>query len=42
LQMQTNLLGSNWLDVPGSALSNEWSIFPDLSAGSTFYRLTYP
>jgi hypothetical protein len=45
LQVQTNslLLGlnSNWTDVPGSALDNQFT-FPVFSAnGSVFFRLTY-
>ena len=40
LQMNTNLTGSNWLDVSGSSGTNAMTISP--TNGSLFFRLTYP
>lgn len=43
LQVQTNTLaGTNWIDVPGSSLSNYLLMPVDPTAASTFYRLVYP
>jgi hypothetical protein len=41
LQAQTNGLGTNWFDVPGSSATNLMSLPMD-GAGSVFYRLIYP
>jgi hypothetical protein len=40
LQMQTNLIGTNWLTVPG-ATSTNWMAIP-ISNNSSFFRLVYP
>jgi autotransporter-associated beta strand protein len=46
LQVQTNSpnpgLGTNWMDVAGSTLTNNLAIPVDASVGSVFYRLAYP
>jgi fibronectin type 3 domain-containing protein len=46
LQMQTNLLdvglGTNWMNVPDSTLTNQCSMPINLINGSVFFRLTYP
>jgi len=46
LQVQTNSpavgLGTNWVDVVGSSLTNQLLIPADRSQGSVFYRLVYP
>jgi len=46
LQVQTNSigvgLGTNWVDVPGSSLTNQLVISVDPSQGSVFYRIAYP
>jgi hypothetical protein len=45
LQVQTNApslgLGTNWMDVPGSSLTNNLVIPVDPTQGSVFYRLVY-
>lgn len=45
LQVQTNSLnvglGTNWVYVPGSSLTNDMVIPVDASQGSVFYRLVY-
>jgi hypothetical protein len=40
LQMNTNLAGTNWLDVSGAGVTNSISIIP--TNGSAFFRLIYP
>jgi hypothetical protein len=42
LQAQTNGLGANWVDVPGSTVSNMMTLPFDAAAGSVFFRLIYP
>lgn len=46
LQVQTNApntgLGTNWVDVTGSAATNIVAMPRDISHGSVFYRLIYP
>ncbi len=46
LQMQTNPpdtgLGTNWLVVPNSNLTNQFSVPIDPANGNVFFRLTYP
>jgi autotransporter-associated beta strand protein len=46
LQMQTNTLatglGVDWIDVPGSELTNRVTLPVDSNHGSAFFRLTYP
>jgi starvation-inducible outer membrane lipoprotein len=46
LQVQTNNmnqgLGTNWVDVAGSTITNQISIPIDSANGNVFYRLTYP
>jgi len=42
LQAQTNSLGTNWFDLPGSTATNSLSLPVDLNNGSVFYRLIYP
>ncbi len=43
LQVQTNTVaGTNWVDVPGSALTNSMLVPVDPTVGSMFYRLIYP
>jgi hypothetical protein len=46
LQVQTNSigqgLGTNWVDVAGSAITNQISIPIDPNNGNVFYRLSYP
>ena len=46
LQTQTNSLavgiGTNWVTVPGSTLTNHVTIPLDQSKGSIFYRLAVP
>jgi hypothetical protein len=43
LQAQTNTpgagLGTNWLPVPGSATTNQWTIPSDLASPGAFFRL---
>jgi len=45
LQVQTNSLnaglGTNWMDVPGSSLTNNVVLPVDATMGSVFYRLIY-
>jgi hypothetical protein len=45
LQVQTNSLnvglGANWVDVPGSSLTNNLVVPVDSGSGSIFYRLVY-
>ena len=45
LQVQTNApslgLGTTWVDVPGSSLTNNLVIPVDPTQGSVFYRLVY-
>jgi autotransporter-associated beta strand protein len=41
LQMQTNLLQTNWADVPGATGTNQINLTPP-ETGSVFYRLIYP
>lgn len=42
LQMQTNGLGNNWVDVPNSANVTSTNIPIDPTQGSVFLRLAYP
>ncbi|HEX9046247.1 MAG TPA: hypothetical protein VF988_04415, partial [Verrucomicrobiae bacterium] len=46
LQVQTNSLtaglSGNWVDVPGSTLTNNFVVPLDAAQGSVFYRLIYP
>ncbi|HEX3856775.1 MAG TPA: LamG-like jellyroll fold domain-containing protein [Verrucomicrobiae bacterium] len=46
LQVQTNStsqgLGTNWMDVPGSTLTNQWILPIGLDNVSVFFRLAYP
>jgi len=46
LQSQTNSLniglGTNWVDVSGSSLTNNVTLPVDVTKGSVFYRLVYP
>ncbi len=42
LQAKTNLLGTNWFDVPGVTATNAWNLPVGLNNGSVFYRLVYP
>ncbi|HTA30680.1 MAG TPA: LamG-like jellyroll fold domain-containing protein, partial [Candidatus Cybelea sp.] len=46
LQTQTNSpsqgIGTNWVTIPGSALTNQLAIPMDLITGSVFFRLAYP
>ena len=45
LQVQTNNLaqglGTNWVDVAGSTVTNQMSFPIDPTAGGVFYRLVY-
>jgi alpha-L-arabinofuranosidase len=41
LQAQTNSLGTNWSDVPGTDSVSQWTVVPSLAVGNVFYRLTY-
>jgi hypothetical protein len=40
LQMQTNLLGTNWFTVPGATVTNCMAI--PMSNNNSFFRLVYP
>jgi hypothetical protein len=46
LQSQTNASGTglsgNWIDLPGSATTNEWFVPIDPNSGSVFFRLVFP
>jgi autotransporter-associated beta strand protein len=46
LQAQTNAisvgLGTNWFEIPNSAVTNQMTLTVDPMAGSIFYRLIYP
>jgi hypothetical protein len=42
LQMQTNLLGTNWVDVPGATTTNLMTLPVNPANASVFYRLVYP
>ena len=46
LQAQTNNLahglGTNWVDVAGTAVTNQFSLPINSANGSVFYRLVYP
>jgi hypothetical protein len=43
LQVQTNSLSdTNWVDVPGSTLTNDMILPIDPAKGRVFYRLIYP
>ena len=46
LQVQTNTpnagLGTNWLEVPGTRLTNYFVLPVDATQGSVFYRLIFP
>ncbi len=46
LQIQTNALnfglGTNWVTVPGSLLTNQFGFLMNAAAGSVFFRLIYP
>jgi autotransporter-associated beta strand protein len=46
LQSQTNApgmgIGGSWVDLPGSAATNEWLVPIDPSSGSVFFRLVFP
>jgi hypothetical protein len=46
LQVQTNApnagLGTNWVDVSGSSLTNNVVLPVDATQGSVFYRLVFP
>lgn len=42
LQMQTNSLGTDWANVPDSALSNDLDVLTSPNYKSVFFRLIYP
>ncbi len=46
VQVQTNApnagLGTNWVTVPNSNLTNQYSLPININNGSVFFRLTYP
>jgi hypothetical protein len=46
LQVQTNPpaagLGTNWVTLPGSNLTNQMSVLLSPTNGSVFFRLVYP
>jgi hypothetical protein len=42
LQVQTNGLGTNWFDVPGSSATNVFAMPIGGTGASLFYRLIYP
>ncbi len=42
LQTQTNGLGTNWTDVPGSPATNQMGLAISHAKGAVFYRLIYP
>ena len=46
LQVQNNPpaqgLGTNWVEVPGAAITNQISLPINNTNGSVFYRLIYP
>jgi hypothetical protein len=42
LQSQTNLVGTNWVNVPGSITVNSVTITINPANGSMFFRLIYP
>jgi hypothetical protein len=42
LQGQTNSIGTNWVTVPASTLTNEMAFPISLTNGSVFFRLTFP
>jgi alpha-L-arabinofuranosidase len=41
LQAQTNSLGTNWFNLPGSESASQWTVMPNPATGSVFYRLAY-
>ena len=42
LQAQTNVLGTNWVTLPGSSATNQYLIPINPTNGAVFYRLFYP
>jgi autotransporter-associated beta strand protein len=42
LQMNTNLAGANWVDVPPAVFTNQMTLPIVTTNGSVFYRLVYP
>lgn len=42
LQVQTNLLGTNWSDVAGAAATNSIGANLNRNSGAIFYRLVFP
>jgi hypothetical protein len=46
VQVQTNApnvgLGTNWVTVPNSNLTNQFSLPIDINSGSVFFRLVSP
>lgn len=42
LQAQTNGLGTNWVNVPGTTLTNGFTVPVDPAIGSVFFRLVSP
>ena len=42
LQVQTNSLGTNWVDVSSSTMTNQMSFPINTGNGCVFYRLVYP
>jgi hypothetical protein len=42
LQSQTNRLGTNWVDVTGSAQTNQVAMPVDKANGAAFFRLVRP
>ncbi len=46
LETQTNSpgvgIGTNWVDVPSSDQTNQFSLPIDITDGSVFFRLVYP
>jgi fibronectin type 3 domain-containing protein len=46
VQVQTNSpsagIGTNWVTVPNSNLTNQFSLPIEINSGSVFFRLTYP
>jgi hypothetical protein len=42
LQMNTNLAGANWVDLPPAVFTNQMTLPIVTTNGSVFYRLVYP
>ncbi len=42
LETQTNNLGTNWVTVANSSLTNQWLLPVNTTNGSVFFRLVYP